>query len=255
MQTGFESGSERYSDMLLNIDQAYEYKEWNIELDGLWTHLYFDALPDKFYKFAKRSMDILFSALGIILVLPLMLLIAIVIKLDSRGPVVFRQQRIGQNRRRNRNGKDFPNNSRNGHNYKGQPIGIYKFRTMKNATITYADKPKNDADERVTRIGKFLRSTCLDELPQLLNVLNGDMSLVGPRPEMPYIVQNYNHLESMRLIVKPGLTGLWQLYGSRAQRIHENLHFDLDYIRQRSLKLDISIMLKTAGYMLRSQNI
>jgi lipopolysaccharide/colanic/teichoic acid biosynthesis glycosyltransferase len=239
----------------MNIEQTNDSREWIIDLEGLWIHHYFDALPDRYYRIIKRSMDIIISGIALILTFPLMILIAMLIKLDSRGRVIFRQQRIGQNRRRSRNGKDFLNNRRNGHNYKGKPIYIYKFRTMKNGVKSYASKPKDAVDGRLTRIGKFLRATCLDELPQLVNVLRGEMSIVGPRPEMPYIVQDYNYVESMRLLAKPGLTGLWQLYGSRSKHIHENLHFDLDYIRQRSLRLDLSIMLKTLGYMIRSKNI
>ncbi len=208
--------------------------------------------PGLFYIVIKRALDFVLAGMLLILLLPIFTIIACFIKFDSKGSVLFRQQRIGKNRRYHSNGHLI--DRRNG-NLQGKPFNIYKFRTMKQGVASYAISPREDHDSRVTRIGRFLRSTCLDEMPQLINVLKGDMSLVGPRPEMPFIVKKYNELESLRLAVKPGLTGLWQLYGTRELPIHKNLKYDLDYIKNRSLKLDFKIMLKTVLFMLRFKNV
>lgn len=196
--------------------------------------------------------DITVAGLGLILSLPLMVLIYILIKLDSPGPVIFRQKRIGKNRRFFSNGHL---SERRSGDLKGQPFNMYKFRTMRHEVAHYAVSPQDGNDQRLTRVGRIIRSTCLDELPQLINVLKGDMTLVGPRPEMPFIVKNYNQMEALRLAVKPGITGLWQLYGSREQPIHENLQYDLDYIKNRSLSLDLKIMLKTISFVFRSKDV
>ena len=132
---------------------------------------------------------------------------------------------------------------------------IYKFRTMHMDVDPYCVKPRTLEDSRLTSVGKFLRVSCLDELPQFINVLKGDMSIVGPRPEMPFIVESYGPLEAQRLLVKPGLTGLWQIYGTRKQPIHENIHYDFEYIRNRNMLLDVSILIKTAFFILKIQNI
>ena len=210
------------------------------------------GFPTALYLFIKRLIDITIAGLGLILTLPLMLLISILIRLDSPGPVIFRQKRIGRNRRFYSNGHL---SDRRNSDLKGQPFYMFKFRTMKHEVARYAVSPQNENDQRLTRAGRIIRATCLDELPQLINVLKGDMSLVGPRPEMSFIVKNYNPLESLRLAVKPGITGLWQLYGSREQHIHENLQYDLDYIKNRSLSLDLKIMLKTISFVFRSKNV
>lgn len=196
--------------------------------------------------------DLTIAGLGFILCLPLMIVIAVLIKLDSPGPVVFRQIRIGKNRRFHNNGhlRNFRNCD-----LKGKPFEIYKFRTMRQESDCYAISPQDENDNRLTRMGRIIRAYCLDELPQLIDVLKGDMSLVGPRPEMPFIVAKYGRLEALRLTVKPGITGLWQLCGSRKKHIHENLQYDLDYISQRSLLLDINIIIKTIGFVLGSKNM
>ena len=116
---------------------------------------------------------------------------------------------------------------------------------------SYEYSPKEPSDPRLTRVGRFLRRTSLDELPQLLNVVRGDMSLVGPRPEMPFIVAQYNDTHYQRLRVKPGITGLWQLSADRAYLIHENLEYDLYYIRNRNFFLDIAILVHTAAFAMR----
>jgi len=179
---------------------------------------------------AKRTIDIVFSSIILITLFPLYVIVAIAIKLDSPGPAVLGQKRIGKD---------------------GTPITIYKFRTMKSSTIAYDYSPTNSKDKRVTKIGRFLREAGIDELPQFLNVLRGEMSIVGPRPEMEFIVKSYNDLERTRLLVKPGITGLWQIKASRKRLIHEDIQFDLIYLRNFSILLDISIMTETAWLMIR----
>ena len=224
----------------------------NQEIYQTWIGGDFRRFPTVLYRFIKRLIDITVAGLGLIFSLPLTMLISISIKLDSPGPIIFRQKRIGRNRRYHRNG--HLGERRNG-DLKGQPFNMLKFRTMRHEVAHYADSPHNGDDSRLTRVGRMIRATCLDELPQLINVLKGDMTLVGPRPEMPFIVKNYNQLESLRLAVKPGITGLWQLYGSREQHIHQNLQYDLEYIKNRSLLFELKILLKTIGFVFRSKNV
>lgn len=172
----------------------------------------------------KRIFDIFFSLIALILFSPIFLLAAILIKLDSKGPIFFTQTRVGKN------GKEFT---------------MYKFRTMFIDTQKYAESPKKSDDLRITRIGRWLRMTSIDELPQLINSLKGEMSIVGPRPEMPFIVEGYNELQRDRLNVKPGITGLWQISAERGSAIHENIEYDIYYIENQSFLLDIAIILRT----------
>ena len=173
---------------------------------------------------AKRILDVVGSLVVIVLCAPLFLLSAIMIKRQSPGPVFFMQTRVGQD---------------------GKPFRIFKFRTMHVHLSGDAPKPSNASDPRITRIGKWLRRYSLDELPQILNVLRGEMSLVGPRPEMAFIVDNYGALERERLRVKPGLTGLWQISYARGEAIHENIDYDLYYIENQSFLLDLVILALT----------
>jgi len=228
---------------------------------------YIQALTLTWRRFIKRAMDITFATGLVIITSPLFILVALLIKLDSRGPIFFTQQRIGQNRRRlDRreiesigNKTTFIFNRRTGdrrvHDLKGKPFKIFKFRTMKIDSPKYDFSPKTHDDDRLTGFGRFLRKVSLDELPQLINVLRGDMSLVGPRPEMPYIVIGYNKLHEIRLQMKPGVTGIWQLQASREKLIHENLNFDLEYIRNWSLWLDVKLLLSTVRWMLHCINL
>ena len=242
--------NEETHDSILQSKQAFGYEFFGDQ----WPGHADKSFSEFFYCIGKRLLDIIGAFLGLIVLLPLIIVIAISIKLDSPGPIFFRQMRIGKNRRRNTNGNGHLHDRRNG-NLKGQPIFIYKFRTMKNNVEPYAISPRDNGDPRITRVGKLIRPLCLDELPQLLNVLKGELSLVGPRPEMPFLVKNYIPLETVRLLVKPGISGLWQLNAPRTQHIHENLHYDLDYIKRRSLVLDLKILLKTIGFIFRSKNI
>jgi exopolysaccharide biosynthesis polyprenyl glycosylphosphotransferase len=172
----------------------------------------------------KRYFDLLSAAVLFCLTWPLFAVIALAIKIDSKGPVFFRQKRVGKD---------------------GKAFQMYKFRSMFIDTDSYSTKPIFCHDPRITRIGRFLRKTSLDELPQLINVLKGDMSLVGPRPEMPFIVTEYNEIHKERLKVLPGITGLWQLSGDRRRPIHENMDYDLYYIRNISFFLDVAVLIET----------
>jgi len=167
----------------------------------------------------------------LILSLPVIMLVAAAIRFTSRGPILFRQLRVGQN---------------------GKLFMIYKFRTMRVDTDPYAPTPKSDDfDSRVTRVGRLLRKSGLDELPQFLNVIKGEMSVVGPRPEMPFLVAQYTPRQRRRLSVLPGITGLWQISEARREPIHENLQYDLYYIRNRSAWLDFLIIARTCLILIR----
>ena len=184
----------------------------------------------RYYAFCKRALDLVLSALLLILFAPLFALIAILVRLDSPGPALFIQQRVGRN---------------------GALFNIYKFRSMYAGSARYELSPTTSRDPRITRIGRLLRRTSLDELPQLLNVLLGNMSLVGPRPEMPFIVQHYDEQQRQRLCVTPGITGLWQLSPFRGLPIHHNIQYDLDYIRNRTFLMDIAILVQTIFFTMR----
>jgi lipopolysaccharide/colanic/teichoic acid biosynthesis glycosyltransferase len=161
---------------------------------------------------------------------PLFLFVAALIKLDSEGPALFRQKRIGKH---------------------GEPFAMWKFRSMRVDTHPYARSPVGDHDPRLTRVGRVLRRFSIDELPQLVNVFKGEMSLVGPRPEMPYIVETYGSFERQRLCVRPGITGLWQISPARAMPIHENLNYDFTYIENQCIALDFIILLRTITAVIR----
>lgn len=203
-------------------------------------------------RFIKRSIDILFSLAVIIGGAPFYLAIAFLIKLTSKGPVFFKQQRVGKD---------------------GAIFTLYKFRTMHQNTDDtihreftkrfiageLADSGLDGAsrsvyklrnDPRVTPVGNFLRKTSLDEFPQFLNVLKGEMTIVGPRPPLPYEIEHYQDWHKLRLSVKPGLTGLWQVSGRSAVPFNEMVMLDLYYIEHWSLLLDFKIMLRTIPVML-----
>jgi exopolysaccharide biosynthesis polyprenyl glycosylphosphotransferase len=200
------------------------------DLDGVLLAS-FSRDPRRFiYEWAKRIFDFVGASVLLTLGSPLFLLLTVLIKLDSKGPALFRQERVGLNGRR---------------------FQMFKFRTMYQEAPVYAYSPKASDDDRITPLGRFLRRTSLDELPQLMNVFLGNMSLVGPRPEMPFIVENYNEHHSQRLQVKPGITGLWQLSGDRNYLIHENIEYDLYYIKNRNFFMDIAILLHTCIFAMR----
>lgn len=189
-----------------------------------------------FYSIAKRFFDIIGAAAGLILLSPLFLLVALLIKLeDPKGSVFFYQTRVGKNEK---------------------PFRMYKFRSMvMNAEEKLKDLlDKNEIsgamfkmkdDPRITKIGKFIRKTSIDELPQLYNVLRGDMSLVGPRPPLVREVADYTKYDKLRLTVTPGCTGLWQVSGRNELSFHEMVELDLTYIQNRSVLGDLKIIFKT----------
>lgn len=183
-------------------------------------------------RFSKRVFDIAVSSVLIVLLSPLFVAIYAALLFGGRGSPIFRQTRIG---------------------LRGRPFTLLKFRTMKPETGEYEVAPLAPGDPRVTRIGRFLRKTSLDELPQLFNVLAGSMSLVGPRPEMPFMVEGYKGWQRKRLEVRPGLTGLWQIMGRKDLPLHENLEYDFYYIRNQSLMLDFSILVRTLATVLRGR--
>lgn len=192
----------------------------------------------------KRIMDVVGASLGIIILLPVFLIVAILIKLeDSKGPVLFKQVRVGQ---------------------KQQEFTMYKFRSMVSnaeelleSLLSYNETTgamfKMKKDPRVTKIGRFIRKTSIDELPQLFNVLKGNMSLVGPRPPLPREVAEYSDYHKKRLLVKPGCTGLWQVSGRSNIGFEEMVELDLKYIKKKNVFFDFRIILKTIKVMFSSK--
>ena len=187
------------------------------------------------YRILKRSFDIIASVIGLVVLSPVFLAIAIAIKCDDGGPVFYDQIRIGKN---------------------GKKFKMYKFRSMRVNAEDEIEKLQEHSevdgamfkmknDPRVTRVGKFIRKTSIDEFPQLLNVLLGQMSIVGPRPPLPREVADYTQYDKQRLYVKPGCTGLWQVTARNSVGFQEMVNIDLDYIQRRSIWLDLKIMFKT----------
>ena len=198
-----------------------------------------------FYSITKRLIDIVCSLCGIILLSPLFLIVAILIKLeDPKGKIFFAQERNGK----------YP-----------KTFKMYKFRSMvHNAEELLKDLMdrneqtgpvfKINDDPRITKVGKFIRKTSIDELPQLFNVLKGDMSLVGPRPPIPHEVEQYNSYQMQRLAVKPGLTCIWQVSGRNNIGFDEWVEMDIEYIKTRNLWLDIKLIFKTVGVLFGDDN-
>jgi exopolysaccharide biosynthesis polyprenyl glycosylphosphotransferase len=213
------------------------------EVHDMGGRRYIGFAPVAAVSWLKRALDILLTGMGVLAISPLLMAIAIAVKLDSRGPILYRQQRVGKDGRR---------------------FWMYKFRSM----VVDADRllmelrDKNEAsgpifkirkDPRITRVGKFLRRWSLDELPQLFNVLKGEMSLVGPRPPLPSEVEEYEDWQLGRLRAVPGLTGLWQVSGRSEVPFHDMVRLDLHYIRNWSLGLDVEILLRTLPAVLTSR--
>jgi exopolysaccharide biosynthesis polyprenyl glycosylphosphotransferase len=180
------------------------------------------------YEPAKRVFDLALATAGLVVAAPLLLWVAARLRSQGVSPL-FVQTRIGRG---------------------GRPFRMVKFRTLEETADPAAVAPRSRHDPRITPYGAWLRVTSIDELPQLWNVLVGDMSLVGPRPEMPFIVEQYDDWQRRRLTVQPGITGLWQILGRKDLPMHENLQYDFYYIRNRSLALDLSILVRTVGAVL-----
>jgi lipopolysaccharide/colanic/teichoic acid biosynthesis glycosyltransferase len=201
----------------------------------------------------KRSVDAAMAAVMLVLLAPLMLVTAVIIKLDSAGPVIFAQERMGYDWRSKR----------------VEPFTCYKFRSMRHqcdqsvhelhvtqciqGSAAGLKLTKLDNDRRITRFGRFLRKTSMDELPQFWNVLKGDMSFVGPRPLPLYEVAQYDAWQRQRLLATPGLTGLWQIRGRGEVTVHEMIELDLEYIQRQSPWLDAKILLLTVPAILAAR--
>lgn len=181
-------------------------------------------IPRPAYEASKRVFDAGVAGAILLCLLPLLALLWILVRLDLKGLAIFTQWRIGRG---------------------GTPFRMYKFRTMFADVAAYEAAPNDLTDPRVTRLGRLLRRWSLDELPQLFNVLWGDMSLVGPRPEMAFWVEQYRPWQHLRHSVRPGLTGLWQVSGRKHLPLFQHLEYDLYYVRQRSWRLDAVILLRT----------
>lgn len=196
------------------------------------------------YNFIKRLIDIFVSLLGLIVLLPILIIIPVIIRIDSRGPIIFSQDRIGKN---------------------GDIFKMYKFRSM----VVNAESLKEELanknemsgpmfkmkdDPRITKIGKFIRKTSIDELPQLINVLKGEMSLVGPRPSLPKEVEKFESWMLKRLDVKPGLTCYWQVMGRNNIDFEEWMKLDIKYVDERTTLLDIKLIFKTFFVLFGDQN-
>ena len=203
-------------------------------------------------QFGCRALDVLVAAVMLVVLAPVLAVIAIAIRIDSPGPVLFRQRRVGRS---------------------PEPFTVYKFRTMHDGvshevhrvfmqSIIAGDRPeqtngeprfKLPSDKRVTRAGRFLRRSSLDELPQLWNVLRGQMSLVGPRPALAYEVEHYPEHWFTRFAVKPGITGLWQVSGRSELSIEDMVELDIEYVQRRSLWLNVWILLRTVPAVLSAR--
>lgn len=196
------------------------------------------------YEISKRAIDIIASLLGLIILSPILLIVAILIKLESKGSAIFPQKRIGLN------GKEFK---------------MYKFRSMVQDAEELKEKLSKENemsgpmfkmknDPRVTKVGKFIRKTSIDELPQLLNILKGEMSLVGPRPSLPKEVAKFEPWMLKRLSVKPGLTCYWQVSGRNNIDFYEWMKLDLQYVNDRSFLLDLKLIFKTFFVLFGDKN-
>lgn len=202
-----------------------------------------DPAIDGFDRVIKRFFDLAISSLMLLITWPVLVLVSIAIKLDSPGPVLFTQERIGEN---------------------GRPFRMFKLRSMvvgaEQMTQTLATENSDGViahkmpdDPRVTRVGRFIRRTSVDELPQLFNVLRGEMSLVGPRPELPWLVETYETWQRRRFAVPPGITGWWQVNGRSDRLMHIHTEDDLYYIQNYSPLLDLQILWRTIGVVMRGR--
>ena len=197
-----------------------------------------------FYLIVKRTIDILGALIGLVLLSPIFLIVAIAIKLDSKGPIIFGHNRKGLH---------------------GKDIKVYKFRTMyensqeifnnftKEQKEEFYKNFKLENDPRVTKIGDFLRRTSIDELPQLINILNGSMSIVGPRPKVQKEIDLYGDYANKLFSVVPGLTGYWQANGRSDTTYEERIKMDMYYIDNRGFWLDFKIIIKTFGSVLKGE--
>lgn len=217
------------------MEKAFKFEE---EFDEVAIAIDYSEVLAKesiLYSITKRLIDIVGSLCGIILLSPLFLIVAILIKLDSKGPVIFKQTRIGKN---------------------SKPFNIYKFRSMKVESPNLSTEEFKNASDFTTRVGKFIRKTSIDELPQLVNILKGDMSIVGPRP----VIEKEVRLLELRKECKvdsilPGITGLAQINGRDHVDDYQKVKYDFEYLVKRNLVLDIKIIINTILKVIKSEGI
>lgn len=222
------------------VDQLVQVRRRPLTLFPTRTE-YFEYLG-QWDQVLKRAVDLAGAVIAFVALSLVWVVAAVLVKLSSRGPVLFRQQRVGLN---------------------GKTFWYYKFRTMyvgddsQERRLRYARLVQGDApagkivnESRITQVGRFLRKSSIDELPQLINVIKGEMSLVGPRPSIPYEVEFFDAWHMERFRVKPGMTGLWQVNGRAEVAFREMIRWDLTYVRNRSLWLDTKILLKTVPAVL-----
>lgn len=202
------------------------------------------------YALVKRILDVVLTILLLPIIGIIFLVFAVLIRLDSKGPVFFKQKRVGWN---------------------GVEFEVYKFRSMyinadeavhRNAFLQYKNGEPLSAgestttqfklvdDPRVTRVGRFIRKTSIDEVPQFINILRGEMSLVGPRPPIPYEVEHYSERDQLRLLGKPGLTGYWQVYGRSRVTFDEMVEMDIAYLQRQSILVDLKLIVFTVPVLL-----
>ncbi len=182
----------------------------------------------------KRIFDILFSLFTIVIFSPIFVVIAIVIKISEGGPVIFKQERVGKGEK---------------------PFVFYKFRTMKQGVDHFGQSPKSGADQRLTRSGRFLREYSLDELPQFFNVLKGDMSTVGPRPLYTSQISEFSDYHKKRFLVRPGITGLSQVYNRSELTSKPSMDLEVEYIDKQGFWMDIKILFLTFVVVLRKKGV
>jgi lipopolysaccharide/colanic/teichoic acid biosynthesis glycosyltransferase len=224
--------AEQFEAEVARLWEEYENLRGDEQVRYITARLPHRSLRQTLVGVAKRLIDIIAALGGLALTLPLAPLLILAIRLDSTGRAFFSQTRVGRD---------------------GHPFTIYKLRTLACDSPQYTVTPAHDADYRVTRVGRTLRRLGLDELPQLWNVLRGDMSLVGPRPEMPFLVDTYSELQRLRLRATPGITGMWQISPYRNEAIHHHVEYDLYYLLHPSLVLDVRIALRTLGVLSRTK--
>lgn len=222
-------------------------KDWDIFLrflGGSMSEVSAEVKSNYYYEFFKRSIDVICSIIGLISLSPIFLIVSILIRLESKGEIIFKQKRVGLN---------------------GEEFEIYKFRSMvanaeelkeKLAEENEMSGPmfKMKDDPRITKVGKFIRKTSIDELPQLINVVKGEMSLVGPRPSLPKEVAKFEEWMNERLLVKPGLTCYWQVSGRNNIDFEDWMKLDIKYVRERNFWLDIKLILKTILVLFGDEN-
>ena len=215
-------------------------------IDKIYNNVnYTEYKKSKLYEITKRLMDILLSLISIIFLMPIFIIVAIAIKIeDPKGKIIFTQERNGV----------YPTTFK-----------MYKFRSMVHNAEELLEELNNQneltgpvfkmkEDPRITKVGKFIRKTSIDELPQLFNILKGDMSLVGPRPPIPREVEKYTEYQLQRLSVKPGLTCIWQVSGRNSIDFEQWIELDLQYIRERSILLDTKLIFKTFFVLFGDKN-